>query len=188
MKTVHLNRKDQAEARKLTRWFKATYPLSQVEDWRINSDELRDRLINETSLQVLRGAKALDKTLGKDWPLLVNLRTFDINSGTRCVLGQVMNTTAGDDYFYDEGVEALSVVIDVNGTVQDAAYAEVFTFLTDFDKGLNWSVRHGFSSYLDTVSNPMWKKFIEDRQASYTSSYKRRFRAAVRKLRKEEAV
>ena len=108
--------------------------------------DVEDFLTPEQRIE--NGMAVLDEALGENWPLMINLTTFQISSGMSCVLGQVFSPfTENGGNGFSEGEEALS---NWNGVAQDLLYGADFGHLCGFDGG--------------SVHNDLWKAALKERQ------------------------
>lgn len=113
--------------------------------------------------RVANGMAILDERLGPDWPLFIDLDTFDISNGDRCVLGQVFGPVVTVEELQEDGSPydaGLTALFNYNGTVQDFAFAQEWD-----DQDL--SLAMGMDG--DSVDTQTWKRAIRKRQREYSS-------------------
>lgn len=117
--------------------------------------------------QVRNGMDLLDKLLGPEWPLLINLRTFNIQRGDQCVLGQIGRNGAGAGAG-DNETSAYTQMLDelqtINGRIQDFLYERFVwpAYLTRKEAQRN--VINQGCGFAGNVSNSLWKEAIRKRQ------------------------
>lgn len=78
-------------------------------------------------IRIENGVALLNKTVGPNWPVLINLDTFDIGQGSRCVLGQVFVGADGQGYDYGKG--ALRTYVkehNINSRVEEVLFEHHF--------------------------------------------------------------
>lgn len=132
---------------------------------------------------IKNGMAILDQEVGKGWPLLINLDTFDIGNGSRCVLGQVFARSveaakeAGETDPYGQAIENgygfrdlvrqdIERTFDLNGFAQDA----LFKYLWD-------------EPFAGSIDNDKWQKAIEARQLKLCGGDPAHVRYVQRKLK-----
>lgn len=124
---------------------------------------------------VQRGVAALDEMFGPGWVLLIDLDTFNIRDGNRCVLGQLHPAAADPLTFYPNRGDSRfcrmhRALSGMNGFVQEHAYA------------LNWTVTNGFDVLMfgtgreeryDALQDE-WVRVIRERQNQYPEGWQER--------------
>lgn len=138
---------------------------------------------------VERGVTLLDRKFGDGWPALIDLETFDIGDGDRCVLGQVVNLEDVDSEtisaLEDEGNDYvdgyLAATHDwkgfLNGYVRDMAFEDGW----HERQGVPHDAAFGFEANdlwgRQGNDNPKLRFTYEDLQVEWTRVIKRRQKA-----------
>lgn len=137
-----------------------------------------------TEQRIENGCAFLDHKLGRGWELLIDLDTFDINDGDRCVLGQVFGAIGNkeghyQEYNYGHGIEELDA--NLNGAAQD--------LLFESDWKMNEILlSEGIGMDGATVSSEDWNKVIKARQIELVGSVEAATKARHEFFRKQQKV
>ena len=119
------------------------------------------------------GMGLLDKVFGPEWALLIDLDTFNISDGNRCVLGQIAHATNGritdkqreisgrrddtEDYWL-----MLPALADLNGKIQDFLFEHVYW--EPHQVGMSSVINNAGGFTGDPRTQDPWEKAIKARQ------------------------
>ena len=135
------------------------------------------------------GMALLDAKLGEAWPVMVDLQTFNINDGSRCVIGQVIGKATEWDEMYTGGINAITT--DLNRQIQDLLFEVTWPGRgttgpspdDDNSKKLAWATGFWGST---AVSNDVWRKLIRERQIAIAGSVSNCTKARKQWAKKQE--